>query len=190
MELNARQQELVDAALRLIAQSGLAAASFRAVAAEAGCSLGAVQKAFPSKDLLITAAFWRLRERAAPLPQGEPGRPNLQAWLVELFMQVMPLDPDRRATQIQGDALAQWALDEPAAAEAIAGSDVHIRGLLASLIDRARGEGEVPDGVDAQVAAWAILALATGTAQQLLYDPLPEPQVRAHLELAIGALLS
>jgi len=44
--LSARQGELADAALRILGRDGIAAVSFRAVAAESGWSLGAVQKAF------------------------------------------------------------------------------------------------------------------------------------------------
>lgn len=189
MELTTRQQELADAALRLIAQGGLAACTFRAVAAEAGCSVGAVQKAFPSKTTMTAAAFSRLREQSAPLPPGEPGRPNLRIWMIDLFMQVMPLDPSRRATQVQGDAFGQWAREDPAAASAIAESDAHIRSLLASLIDRARLEGEVPQHVDAQLAAWGILAAASGAAQQLLYDPASEARTRDRLAATFKALL-
>gem|GEM_PF-3208912 len=188
-ELSVRQRELADAALRLIARGGLAAATFRAVAAEAGCSVGAVQKAFPSKLAMTSAAFARLRERSAPMPPGEPGRPDLVSWLVELFAGVMPLDPPRRAAQLQGDAFTQWALDDPSAAAAIAGSDAQIRGLIASLIDRARGEGEVPAHVDAAQAAWGILAVAAGAVQQQLYDPAPEQDVRGRLAAAFAALL-
>lgn len=189
MELNARQQELADAALRLIAQGGLPAATFRAVAAEAGCSVGAVQKAFASRATMITAAFTRLRERSVAMPAGEPGRPSLREWLVDMFLQVLPLDAPRRATQMQSDAFAQWAMDDPAAAAEIAESDEAIRGRLAQLIGRARAEGEVPEHVDPQQAAWAVLVVANGAAQQLLYDPVSESATRERLTAAFGALL-
>lgn len=189
MELSARQAQLVDAALRIVARDGLPAASFRAVAAEAGCSLGAVQKAFPSRDLLISAAFARLRERAAPLPAGEPGRPTLRVWLVELLISILPLDEDRRAAQRQGDAFAEWALTQPPVAGAIAESDQQVRALLASLVARARSEEEVPAHVDPGVTSWAVLALGQGLASQLLYAPEAENEIRLRLDAALGALL-
>lgn len=189
MDLSPRQEELADAALRILSRDGLPAVSFRAVAAEAGWSLGAVQKAFPSKDRMLAATFARLRERGAPMPPGEPGRPTLRAWLVSLLLGILPLDARRAAAQRQGDAFAQWALIDPDIAAAIAESDDQVRGLLASLVARARAESEVPPHVDPDETAWAVLALAQGLAAQLLYRPDPEEQVRRRLDTVIGSLL-
>ena len=189
VELTRRQAELADFALRLIARDGLPGLSFRAVAAAAGCSLGAVQKAFPSKERMLAAAFAQLRRTAAPLPPGQPGRPTLRSWLVALLLGILPLDEPRIAAQRQGDAFAQRALTDPGIAAAIAESDTQVRGLLASLIARARAENEVPQHVDPATTAWAVLALAQGLAAQLLYMPEPETTIRDRLDSTIGALL-
>lgn len=187
--LTPRQRELADAALAVVAREGLPGLSFRAVAAEAGCSLGSVQKAFPSKQVMVTAAFERLREAAAPLPASEPGRPTLRGWLVELLLGILPLDDRRRAAQRQGDAFAQQALTDPDIAAAIAASDTEVRGLLASLVRRAQSEDEVGALVDPETTAWAVLAIAQGLAAQLLYAPIPEEDVRSRLTSVVGALL-
>ena len=187
--MTSRQGELADVALQLIARDGMAALSFRAVAVAAGCSLGAVQKAFPTKERMLAATFARLRETAAPLPSGEPGRPTLGSWLVALLLGILPLDEPRRAAQRQGDAFGQLALTDPAITAAIAESDNQIRGLLASLVARARAENEVPQHVDPVITAWAVLGLAQGLAAQLLYAPESETDIRKRLETTIGALL-
>lgn len=187
--LTPRQSELADAALVVVAREGLPGLSFRAVAAEAGCSLGSVQKAFPSKQVMVTAAFERLRESAAPLPASEPGRPTLRGWLVELLLGILPLDDRRRAAQRQGDAFAQQALVDPDIAAAIAASDAQVRGLLASLVQRAQHEGELPASTDPEATAWVVLAIAQGLAAQLLYAPMPEDEVRSRLNGVLGALL-
>lgn len=189
MELTRRQTELADAALRIIGRDGMTALSFRTVAAEAKCSLGSVQKAFPSKDRMFAAAFARLRESAAPLPSGEPGRPTIHSWLVALLLGILPLDAERTAAQRQGDAFAQVALSDSAIAAAIAESDSQVRDLLRSLIARARSEGEVPQHVDAEAVAWAVLALAQGLAAQLLYFREDEADIHKRLDSVIAALL-
>ena len=189
VDLTPRQSELADSALRIVARDGMEALSFRAVAAEAGCSLGSVQKAFPSKQRMLSAAFLRLRQTAAPLPPGEPGRPQLKDWLVALLLGILPLDQARRDAQRQGDAFAQLAETDPDIATAIAESDSQVRGLLASLVARARSEGEVPEGVDPDVTAWAVLALAQGLATQLSYDPQLESEVNKRLDATITTLL-
>lgn len=188
-QYSARQMQLTDAMLRIVARDGLQSASFRAVAAEAGCSLGAVQKAFPSKEALLAATFRRLREQAVSLPAGEPGRPTLRGWIVELLMGILPLDEERRMVTRQGEAFGQWVLSDPAAAAAVAEDDQRIRGLLASLVARGRAEGEVPPQVDPDAVAWAILALAQGLASQLLYAPEPENAVAARLKIVIDSML-
>lgn len=52
-----RRRELVDAAVRVIARDGVAAATTRAVVAEAGMSLASLHYAFPSREHLIEAVI-------------------------------------------------------------------------------------------------------------------------------------
>jgi AcrR family transcriptional regulator len=188
-DLTRRQTELADAALRIIARDGMAALSFRTVAADSGWSLGAVQKAFPTKDRMLAAAFTRLRARDTPMPAGEPGRPALRGWLVELLLSILPLDHRRVETQRQGDAFAQYALADPQIAAAIAASDDEVRGLLASLVRRAIAEGELDTDADPDAVAWALLALAQGLAAQLLYQPQAEDVVHTRLDAVVRLLL-
>ena len=187
--LTPRQAELADAALRILGREGIAAVSFRAVAAESGWSLGAVQKAFASKALLDAAVLQRLRETSVAIPPGEPGRPTLRAWLVELMLAVLPLDEPRRQATLQGAAFAERAAFDESIGRVIAEGDEGIRSLVARLVRRAQSESDVPAGLDPDHVAWAFLALATGAATQFLYDPAPEPVVRARIEAALGGLL-
>jgi hypothetical protein len=181
--------------LRTLAEDALnqgllpASESFRAVAAESGWSLGAVQKAFASKALLDAAVLQRLRETSVAIPPGEPGRPTLRAWLVELMLAVLPLDESRREATLRGAAFADRAAFDESIGRVIAEGDEGIRSLVARLVRRAQSEDEVRAGLDPDHVAWAFLALATGAATQLLYDTAPEPVVRARIDAAIGGLL-
>jgi AcrR family transcriptional regulator len=58
-------QRLVDAALQVIAEQGLPAATLRAVAEAAGLSLGSTTYFFKSKAEIIHAAFTQLRDQAS-----------------------------------------------------------------------------------------------------------------------------
>lgn len=184
-----RQAEFADAALRVLARAGMAAVSFRTVAAEAGMSLGAVQKAFPSKDVMLRVMFARLRGTASGPALVEPGRPTLWGWLVELMVSVLPLDEPRRAAELQGAAFAERAAFDPALAAAVAASDQELRGAFAGLVRRAQAEGEVAASVDPDAAAWAVLAFMQGMASQLLYDPAAEDAVRRQCQWVVEALL-
>lgn len=67
--------------------------------------------------------FSRLRETSVAMPPGEPGRPTLRAWLVELMLAVLPLDDARRALQ----GLTSQQLYDPIPAE-------EVRALLDELV--------------------------------------------------------
>ena len=105
MERTGRQNELADAGLRLVAGEGMGSVTFRAVAAESGWSLGAVQRAFGSKEDLQAAMLERLRTSVEPQVPGEPGRPTLDVWLVELVIAVaisFSMDPEEQRLQRDG----------------------------------------------------------------------------------------
>lgn len=189
MELTPRQAEFADAALRLLARDGLSQVSFRTVAAEAGMSLGAVQKAFPSKDVMLRAIFARLRETASSPALASPGRPTLRSWLVELMISVLPLDQPRRDAELQGAAFVERAAFDPEIGSAVAESDRELRAGIARLVLRAKGEGEVPASVDPEATAWAVLTFMAGLSSQLLYDPLPCDAVINQCQHVVDALL-
>lgn len=185
-----RVAELADAALRIVVRDGMAAVSFRAVAAESGWSLGAVQKAFASKQELLEAVVARAQELVVTDVSRAPGEPDLHTWLVGLVLQMLPLDPPRRAAVLVGVAYADRAGVDPALGATLAASDAGIRGMLVALVGRARSRGEVAPALADEDVVRAVLALASGLAAQLLYDPRPEVDVRAHVAAVLGVLLA
>jgi len=189
VDLSPRQAEFADAALRLVARDGLSAVTFRSLATEAGMSLGAVQKAFPSKEQLLRAMFGRLRETASLPALGEPGRPTLRDWFVALMVTVLPLDAPRRAAELQGAAFVERAPFDAEIGMAVAASDQELRAAFASLVRRAQAEAEVPASIDPDATAWAVLAFMQGMASQLTYDPVAEEAVRDQCRLIVDALL-
>ena len=189
MKLTLRQAGFADAALRLLARDGMASVTFRTVAAEAGMSLGAVQKAFPSKDVMLRAMFARLRETSAGTARNEPGGPPVEGWLVERMMSLLPLDESRRAAELQRVSFAERAAFDPAIAAAVAASDHELRAALAGMIREAQANAQLPSSVDPDAAAWAARAFIKGMASQLLYDPLPEDAVRRQCQWVVKALL-
>ena len=189
VERTGRQIELADAGLRLVAGEGMGSVTFRAVAAESGWSLGAVQRAFGSKEDLQAAMLERLRTSVEPQVPGEPGRPTLHAWLVELVIAVAPFDDRRRAMQRQGHAFAELAPFDDRIGRIIAEDDDRLRALLARLVRRAQSEGEIENSVDAEGVAWSVLALMQGVASQLLYDMQSEADVRRWVDAVVQGVL-
>lgn len=190
VERTSRQTQFAEAGLVLLGRDGMGAVSFRTVAAEAGMSLGAVQKAFPNKESLLAAMFHLMREHAAGVRLAEPGTPDLSTWLLDLLIAILPLDQPRRAAQLQANTFAERAAYDPTIATVIAASDRQTADLLALLVRRAQSTGEVAAQVDPDQVAWAFLAVAQGLAARLLYDPAEEHDVRRRAGAAIDALLA
>ena len=91
-----RRRELAEGVWRVIARDGVAAASVRAVAAEAGLSTGSLRHFFPAhSDLLIYAMHLvveRIESRVAELAETTTGRRAVE----QRLQQLLPLDEGRR----------------------------------------------------------------------------------------------
>lgn len=104
----ARRRELAEALLRVAARDGFAAVSVRTVAAEAGCSPGALRHYHASQDTLVVAALEQLTERVAARLQPRLGAlrdapdDEAVARAAELLEELLPLDPSR------SDEMAVW----------------------------------------------------------------------------------
>ncbi|PWB96483.1 TetR/AcrR family transcriptional regulator [Salinibacterium hongtaonis] len=184
-----RSDELAGAALRLIARDGLTGVTFRAVAAESGWSLGAVQKTFASKGELLGATLQYAQATVAHQIEGEPGRPTLRAWLVNLVMGTLPLDEFRRSACLVSIAFSDLAPFDPAVAESLRAGDAQLRHRLQILARRAQAEGELSPNVDGEHLMRGVLAFAAGFASQLLYDPIDEHAARQIVEATMLALV-
>lgn len=95
-----RRVELVDAYLRIVARSGVAAATTRALATEAGISSGALWHYFSDLNELVDAAFQRVyqrtNERIVYATEGKQGMDALFAMAAE----VLPLSAVTRAESV------------------------------------------------------------------------------------------
>lgn len=189
MATEERVAELADAALRIVMRDGLSGVTFRSVATESGWSLGAVQKAFTTKQELLGAVVQRAQERVDTSAQLAPGMPDLRTWLVELMLRMLPLDEPRRAAVLVGAAYADRAGVDPALAASLSGRDSAVRGQLAALFARTRTTGEHQSRLSDGDLARSYLALATGLSTQLLYEPRPEPDLRREIHDVLTALL-
>lgn len=88
-----RREEVVDAAFRVLARDGLAGASMRAIAKEAGCTIGLINHWFSSRDDLVEATFDRAIERE--LEQGMAPSDDPTDY-IESACGFLPLDERRR----------------------------------------------------------------------------------------------
>lgn len=91
-----RREQIVQATWRIIARRGMAGATMRDIAAEAGFANGALRPYFATKNDLLRATFEyvfdRTNERVAVATAGMHGMAALEAFCRE----VLPLDADLR----------------------------------------------------------------------------------------------
>jgi AcrR family transcriptional regulator len=109
-----RRKQLVAAAFRVIGRDGFAAATTRAICAEAGASLAAFHYCFASKqDLLTELTDQTLADLAAARADGTHIRPTVAESLratLRFYWRTVEDDPGRESVLM---ALTQHALNDP-----------------------------------------------------------------------------
>lgn len=167
----ARREELVATTWRLIARHGLAGATLREVAAEAGFSNGALKPYFPTKDSLLKATFEyvfnRTNERVS---QGQRRRNGLEA-IRAFSREVLPLDGNRRDEARAVVAFWQAAAHDPELAETNNASMRVWRDRVRGWLREASEVGEVRDGLDSDAAIDALITFLLGAQITATLDP-------------------
>jgi TetR/AcrR family transcriptional regulator, transcriptional repressor of bet genes len=112
-----RRRDIAAAVLRVVTTRGVEAASLRAVAAEAGVSMGAVQHYFTTRDEMLRFALAHgntlLAERGTRL--GEERRPATPRQTFRLFCTLLlPFDEDSKtAARLWAALIGRACVDEP-----------------------------------------------------------------------------
>lgn len=187
VDVEQRRTALTDAASRVIARSGIEAATMREVAAEAGWTTGALTHYFTDKRTLLLATFEAsLANRRSLRPSRATAGPPAQ--LRASLEGALPVDADRRRHWLVSLTFCTQASDDEqlAAAQRNAYREFrdHITGLVvaAGLAAAARGE--------ARSLAERLIASADGIAIQALFDPVswPADRQRAALDATLVPL--
>lgn len=166
VDADQRRTELTDAAARVIARSGLTAATMREIAAEAGWTTGALTHYFTDKRELLLATFQASlasRRSRRPMPDDVDVRRRLQRSLEG----ALPLDADRRCHWLVTMSCCVQAVDDDMLAAAQRDAYREFRDHIAALVV----EGDIADPHDAVDVAEELIAAADGIAVQAMFDP-------------------
>lgn len=146
-----RRRTIAEAVVRVVSAHGVEAASLRAVAAEAGVSMGAVQHYFTTRDQMLLFALEYgnsvLAERVGRLlAERRPATPRENFRL--LFTLLLPLDEDGRAgARVWAALIARGCVDEPTsklAADAYTNLTAFVvRGLTDAMTDNPASAADV-----------------------------------------------
>jgi AcrR family transcriptional regulator len=186
--LAARRQQILDAARRCFLRNGFHATSIQDVIADAGLSVGAVYRYFPSKTSLIKA----IAESVVGEIEGvltnvakDETVPLAVALTKAVDLMEPQLGPDgaiRLAVQIWAEALRDDTL-----ASFVSEVYSRLRATFVLLAERARADGELPAGTDAEAVGSALFSLLIGFGLQRLLTGTPS---RERYQDGVRALLA
>jgi AcrR family transcriptional regulator len=184
--LAARRQQIIDAARRRFLRKGFHATSMQDVIAEAGLSIGAVYRYFPSKnDLIVAIAEQVVGEiDAALVRDAEPGLPLADALDRAVDTVHAQLGPDgalRMAVHVWSEALL-----DPALAGFASGVYERLRGRFVALAEAGQRAGELPADADVRAVGATLFAMFPGYGLQYLLTGSPSPE---EFKAGIRALL-
>lgn len=167
----ARRATLAAALWRVVERDGVPAVTARAVAAEAGWSVGALQHYFPSRGTLIVFAMETVEEgvrrRLEALDPTAPPRPAVQAFLEQL----VPLDPQRRLEAEVWFALTSHAQSDPAVVAHRQEVDEALWDAARSVVEELARVGQLAPHRDPDTEAVRMHALLDGLALQAITRP-------------------
>jgi AcrR family transcriptional regulator len=156
------ERAILDAALELFAESGVAGVCMEAVAARAGVGKATIYRRWPGKEDLLLDALSSLKSPMPP-PRGESVRDDLVAMLKVMCQDASDPTKMRRYTLLLGEGkrfpkvMARYkeTVVEPR------------REMMRSVLRRGIGTGEVRPGVDVEVA----MLMLTGAVMAPGKDP-------------------
>src|SRR5262245_2916197 len=187
--LTARRQQILDAARVCFLRNGFHQTSMQDVIKEAGLSVGAVYRYFPSKNDLITALAEQVIDQIAQV-FGEFANEDPPPTLATAMQRATDLvtaqtGPDgalRMALQIWSEAMY-----DPALAVFVEQVYGRIRAILVRLAQRAVDHGDLPAGTDPQAVGVVLFSLMPGFALQRILTGGPPPET---FKTGLAALLA
>jgi AcrR family transcriptional regulator len=166
------EQELLEATMRVVSASGVAAATFDAIGKEAGYSRGLVTQRFGSKDGLIRSLIEALHgwQRDALDAADVERMDGLSALCAFVELHCRSLD-GREEDKAYYMLLAAAVADRLETRAAFAESHEVERVLIRGLIERGQAEGSIRKDADADATALMAGCALIGIRMQNMIDP-------------------
>ncbi|MBS2545698.1 TetR/AcrR family transcriptional regulator [Catenulispora sp. NL8] len=184
-----RRETIARALWRVVEQRGIAHASVREVAQEAGISHGAVQHYFATREEMLVFAMDFASEqtagRVADSLRAFGDRPHPRDLLRVMLTEMLPLHPDARATSRMSAAYVLEALHDANIHTRARDGLTHGRELVEQIVRQAIADGRI--GADRDPATETNLLLALTGLTPLIELGVIEPEaaltaVDQHLE--------
>lgn len=193
VDKDGRRRQVAAALHRIAAREGLESVSIRTVAAEAGLSVGAVQRDFGTKEALLLFAMHEVVDavsaRLARVRIG-PGLLSFAEGLRQVLTDLLPTDDERLAEARVWSAFYARAAVDAEFAEVLAGFDARARAALRAAVGWAGEQGELAPGQDPDALVELLLVLVDGIWLSAVRQPpgAPLDAQRAAVEAAVAAV--
>jgi TetR/AcrR family transcriptional regulator, transcriptional repressor of bet genes len=184
-----RRRQITDAVCRITMKGGLAAATFREVAAEAGVSVRLVQYYFGTKDELLLSTQRHVAERATARMsgrlenEGDSPRDVLRAILGSFI----PVDDESRENMLMFVALHTAALVDPSLARA---ETREVPNALHRVVRKRLADARLRRGVDPDLEAAMLVSVVPSLSQSVLDGSHTPEQARRILDYAIDRAIA
>jgi AcrR family transcriptional regulator len=189
---DARREELVLAAWRVIAARGIDEVTIREIARESGYSSGVLAHYFENKDDLLAHALRLSHTRIQKRYDAEMGAPLAADQLKGILLDNLPLDEQRELeTRIEMSFWAR-ALRNDALHEIQEQESETLREMLRELVAKAQEEGAIAPEHDVEEVLELLGAVIDGVSLHALLYPgrlAPEKQAKV-MEFALELLAS
>ena len=166
------ERGLVRAAIAVVAEDGVSAATFEAIGRGSGYSRSLVTQRFGSKQGLIESviAYSGARLEAMLAENRIDEMPGLQGLLayMDIYLRDLSLKGELRAYFM---LLSSAVADATLLRAAFAVEHERVRRRLSALVSKGQAEGGIRPEIDADAAALMVGSLQLGLAMQLLVDP-------------------
>lgn len=178
-------EALLDAAAELVAEVGLVATTFAAIAERAGYSRGLVTARFGSKAGLVEALIRRVwgalhDAGVVPMSQASPALSSLLA-LVDGIHELVTRNP--RDLKAMAALLFEAPGSDPELRDRMATFTDSMRVEIAGVLTRGLEDGSTRAGIDPEAEAVLIVAALHGVFYQWLLDPAATNPDRAYATL-------
>lgn len=179
-----RRRELALAVWGIIAERGIEGVTLRAVAREAGVSVGRVQHYYATREELVRDSCRVMLDLAGESFDAQTGAPGPAESLRALVLHAIPTTEGfTQGTAVWTTYLAK-SVDDEGIAALLRGSHTDVLDLAARWVEDAREAGELqasPPGLPARDLALELLALADGYAARVLAGSLTADDALAAL---------
>ncbi|TJZ42760.1 TetR/AcrR family transcriptional regulator [Streptomyces piniterrae] len=174
----ARRRAVAEAVLRVVGRDGVAGASLRNVAQEAGLAIGSVRHYFSDHDEVLIFAMTELSARIERRVWGhverlldpEAGHEH-RARAEELIAEFLPLDAERREEGMLWQAFTTAARTRPELRPHAVELEEGLRALLLRVLRGGQEAGGLSDDLDLELETFRLSALLDGLTLQAALEP-------------------